>query len=99
MRDSHGVLEFTDVGAQQEWGQGFIKAENVQNTAPYQFGEFEIQGPAGPEQYLATMYGDDWNTVAEEGYNHVSMTESGKAETLVDFAPAQPTGPLIARFW
>ncbi len=99
MRDSHGVLEFSDGGAQQEWGHGIIKTENVQNTTPYQFGEFEIQGPAEPEQYLATMYGDDWNTVAEEGYNHVSMAESGKAESLVDFAPAQPTGPLFARFW
>jgi hypothetical protein len=99
MRDSHGVFEFTDVGGQQEWGHGIIKAENVQDTTPYQFGEFEIQGPVEPEQYLATMYGDDWNTVAVEGYNHVSMTESGKAETLVDIAPAQPTGLLITRSW
>lgn len=99
MRGRNGVLEFTDEGAQQKWGHGIIKAENVQNTSPCQFGEFKIQVPAEPEQYLATMYGDDWNTVAEEGYNHVSMTDSGKAEALVDFASAQPTGPLIARFW
>jgi len=98
MRDSNGVLEFTDEGAQQEWGHGITKAENVQNTSTYQFGEFEIQGPAEPEQYLATMYGGDWNTVAKEGYNHVSMADSGKVETLVDFAPAQPTGSLIVRF-
>jgi hypothetical protein len=99
MRVSNGVLEFTDEGAQQEWGQGIITAENAQNTNPYQFGEFMLQGPAEPEQYLATMYGDDWNTVAKEGYNHVSMADSGKVETLVDFAPAQPTGSLIVRFW
>jgi len=99
MRDSNGVLEFTDEGAQQEWGHGIINAENVQNTTSYQFGEFEIQGPAEPEQYLATMYGGDWSTVAKEGYNHVAMAESGKEETLVDFAQAQPTGPLMARFW
>ncbi len=98
MRDSNGVLEFTDEGAQQEWGHGIIKVENVQKTTSYPFGEFEIQGPAEPELYLATMYGNDWNTVAEEGYNHFSMTKSGKVETLIDFAPAQPTGPLIARF-
>jgi lipopolysaccharide cholinephosphotransferase len=98
MRVSNEVLEFTDEGAQQEWGHGIILAENVQDTSPYQFGEFEIQGPTEPEQYLATMYGDDWNMVAEEGYNHNSMADSSKSETLVDFAPAQPTGPLIARF-
>ncbi len=99
MRFSEEVLVFTDEGAQQEWGHGIIKAENIQITTPYQFGEFEIQGLAEPEQYLATMYGDDWSTVAKEGYNHVAMAESGKEETLVDFAPAQPTGSLIARFW
>ncbi|GMR14538.1 MAG: hypothetical protein BMS9Abin30_0141 [Gammaproteobacteria bacterium] len=99
MRVSNGVLEFTDEGAQQEWGHGIITAENAQNTSPYQFGEFMMQGPAEPEQYLATMYGNDWNTVAKEGYNHIFMADSGKVETLVDLASAQPTGPLIARFW
>jgi hypothetical protein len=99
MRFSEEVLVFADEGAQQEWGHGIIKAENIQITTPCQFGEFEIQGLAEPEQYLATMYGDDWSTVAKEGYNHVAMAESGKEETLVDFAPAQPTDPLIAHFW
>ena len=82
MRISNGVLEFTDEGAQQEWGHGIIKAENVQITTPYQFGEFETLGPAEPEQYLATMYGDDWIAVAKEGYNHVAMAESGKEDSL-----------------
>jgi len=87
--NKNGVMELSRI----------IKAENVRITTPNQFGEFEIPGPAEPEQYLATMYGDDWNTVAKEGYNHVAMAKSGKYETLVDFAPAQPTDPLIAHFW
>lgn len=75
MRVSNGVLEFTDEGAQQEWGHGIITAENAQNTSLYQFGEFMIQGPAEPEQYLATYV---WRRLAHGRQGRIQSYFNGR---------------------
>ena len=63
----------------------------------YKFGKFEVNGPNNPHLFLNRCYGDDWNEVKYQEYNHKEEKRVEKIKTKLteeDRKPAMPIEPI-----
>lgn len=63
----------------------------------FKFGVFEVYGPNKPESFLNRCYGDDWNDVKYQEYNHKDEQQVEKIKTKLsdeDRKPAMPMEPI-----
>jgi lipopolysaccharide cholinephosphotransferase len=63
----------------------------------YKFGKFEVNGPNNPHLFLNRCYGDDWNEVKYQEYNHKEEKRVEKIKTKLteeDRKPAMPMEPI-----
>lgn len=81
--------------------KGEFRADDVFPLKFFKFGEIEVQGPQNPLPFLNRVYGEDWEEVGREGYQH-DTKEKGDGvimrEEIESWRPAMPTGPLIRHF-
>ena len=74
-----------------------FKVDEVYPLKKYKFGNITLKGPGSPLSCLKRWYGDDWNTVGYQPYDH--MTESNNRIVKIiltknDRKCAVPTGPI-----
>lgn len=74
----------------------FLKDE-LYPLKKYKFGKFEVNGPNNPYMYLNRCYGDDWNEVKYQEYDHKNEKNIEKIKTKLteeDRKPGMPMEPI-----
>jgi|UniRef100_A0A6C0JSC6 lipopolysaccharide cholinephosphotransferase len=74
----------------------FLKDE-LYPLKKYKFGKFEVNGPNNPYMYLNRCYGDDWNEVKYQEYDHKNEKKIEKIKTNLteeDRKPGMPMEPI-----
>ena len=83
---------YYDDVVKSHWKQCYYDENNLFNLKRYKFGNFFLDGPNNPYQYLDSCYGKDWNTVGKQNYDHLNMkflkNEVNELEKL--YKPACP---------
>lgn len=77
-----------------------IQVTHLKPLKQYKFGSFYVSGHAEPTPYLNDLYGINWQQIANRGGNHktTNSADSSAMPFLIgkdEYAPAEPTGPII----
>lgn len=80
------------------WPRETFAAAELFPLRQYMFGDFEVYGPCMPLAFLCDAFGDDWNNVAHQDFDHLleCHTEPVRVELTDEMrTAARPTGVRI----
>ena len=60
MKKQDGRIVIRDKMGQNTWRNEYYYPDQVENSFPRKFGDFELNCPASAEDYLEQNYGEDW---------------------------------------
>ena len=84
--------KLSDPTAYEYWPKELLKQDEIQVTRRVPFGPLRLPLFGTPERYLIRTYGDDWNKVVWEGWDHEKEKPHAKNErALTNRDPALPT--------
>ena len=91
-RKDEQCWKLSDPTAYEYWPKELLKTEELQATRRVAFGPLHLPLFGFPERYLTRTYGDDWNKVVWEGWDHALEKPHAKNErALTNRDPALPT--------
>ena len=80
-----------------DWNKCYFLKDELYPLKKYKFGVFEVNGPNNPNQYLNRCYGNDWNDIKYQQYDHKIEKKLVKVKTKLteeDRKPAMPMEPI-----
>ena len=83
---------YNDDVVKKHWPKCFHYEKDLFNLKRYDFNGFTLVGPQNPKPYLERCYGNDWNTIGKQNYDHLNMTFLNNKITDIDqlYKPACP---------
>jgi len=55
------------------WPKCFHYNKDLLNLKRYKFNDYTLVGPNNPQPYLDRCYGNDWNIIGKQQYDHLNM--------------------------
>lgn len=92
-----GKYQLSLAAARDAWPKEQWEEDQLYPLKLYEFGEFEIFGPAKHEKYFKTYYGSDWNKIAYREYDHQKEEEVDKVKVNLTNNMRQPAQPTKVR--
>ena len=75
------------------WPKEKYLIKNIENPSPKIFGDFYLNCPQNPEEYLNKTYGPDWS-YAGETQNYCHTTRESKSAVKFDMPSYEPAKPF-----
>jgi lipopolysaccharide cholinephosphotransferase len=93
-KEADGVWRMANSSARKWWPKEALTDEQITGIRKVRFGPLQLSLFGNPEMYLKATYGDDWNKVAWDGYDHVNermRPERANERIITSYSPALPT--------
>jgi lipopolysaccharide cholinephosphotransferase len=93
-KETDGVWRLANSSARKWWPKEALTSDQVAGIKKVKFGPLSLPLFGNPETYMTTVYGNDWNKVAWDGYDHVNermRPERANERVITTYAPALPT--------
>ena len=88
------TYRFSVKRAREIWPKEYIDAKDMFPLVEYQFGSFDVLGPAKYKSYFTNYFGKDWNRIAYREYDHEKEEEVEKIKVKITDKMRKPAKPI-----
>ena len=96
----NNIVHYDNTRVRKIWGKCFQKYKDLFPLRKYKFGKINLYGPNNPKSFLDNCYGNDWQTIKKDSYDHLNQKFKKAIPNKMnyeDYKPAEPLGPIVYR--